>query len=89
MWLQKWMPNFKPEEDFPIAAVWILLPKLPFHMNTWQYIKQIVSSVSKPLEIDLTTKGRTRLSMAKVWVEIDLLKPQPESPLIMCEELPY
>ncbi|KAG5594364.1 hypothetical protein H5410_035596 [Solanum commersonii] len=48
-------------------------------MHTWQYIKQIVSSVSKPLEIDLATKGRTRLSMAKVRVEIDLLKPQHES----------
>ncbi|KAK4713216.1 hypothetical protein R3W88_019123 [Solanum pinnatisectum] len=69
MWLHKWTPNFKPEEYFPIAPVWVLLPKLPFHMHTWY----------KPLEIYLATKGRTRLSMAKVRVEIDLLKPQPES----------
>ncbi|KAH0633900.1 hypothetical protein KY284_036686 [Solanum tuberosum] len=79
MWLQKWTPNFKPEEDLPIAPVWVLLPKLPFHMHTWQYIKQIVSSVGTPLEMDQATKSRTRPSMAKVKVEIDLLKPQPES----------
>ncbi|WMV49351.1 hypothetical protein MTR67_042736 [Solanum verrucosum] len=79
MWLQKWTLDFKPEEDLPIAPVWILLPKLPFHMHTWQYIKQIVSSVGTPLEKDQATKSRTRPSMAKVRVEIDLLKPQPES----------
>ncbi|KAM3251581.1 hypothetical protein P3L10_005651 [Capsicum annuum] len=33
MWLQKWTPDFKPEEDLPIAPVWVLLPKLPFHMH--------------------------------------------------------
>lgn len=48
-------------------------------MHTWEYIKQIVSSVGTSLEMDLATKGRTRISMAKVRVEIDLLKPQSES----------
>ncbi|PHU15174.1 hypothetical protein BC332_16379 [Capsicum chinense] len=73
------MPNFKPVEDLSIAPVWVLLPKLPFHMHTWQYIKQIVSSVGTPLEIDQATRSRTRPNMAKVRVEIDLLKPQLES----------
>lgn len=79
MWLQKWSPNFKPEEDLLIALVWVLLPKLPFHMHTWHYVKQIVSSVGTPLEMDAVTRGKTRPSMAKVRVEIDLLKPQPDS----------
>ncbi|KAM3325429.1 hypothetical protein P3S67_000554 [Capsicum chacoense] len=79
MWLQKWMRDFKPEEDLPIAPVWVLLPKLPFHMHTWQYIKQIVSSVVTPFEMDQATRSRTRPSMAKVRVEIDMLKPQQES----------
>ncbi|PHU20923.1 hypothetical protein BC332_12074 [Capsicum chinense] len=39
MWLQKWLPDFKPEEDLPIAPLWVLLPKLPFHMHTWHYVK--------------------------------------------------
>ncbi|KAM3341889.1 hypothetical protein P3S68_026855 [Capsicum galapagoense] len=39
MWLQKWSPDFKPEEDLLIAPLWVLLPKLPFHMHTWHYVK--------------------------------------------------
>ncbi|OIT35442.1 hypothetical protein A4A49_24660 [Nicotiana attenuata] len=79
MWLQKWSPDFKPEEDLPIAPVWVLLPGLPFHMHTWNYVKQVVSTIGIPLEMDLATRGRTRPSMAKVRVEIDLLKDQPNS----------
>ncbi|OIT05152.1 hypothetical protein A4A49_54344 [Nicotiana attenuata] len=79
MWLQKWSPDFKPEEDLPVAPVWVLLPGLRFHMHTWQYVKQVVSSIGTPLEMDLATKGRTRSSMAKVRIEIDLLKQQSET----------
>lgn len=39
MWLQKWSPDFKLDEDLPIAPVWVLLFGLPFHMHTWHYIK--------------------------------------------------
>ncbi|XP_059295378.1 uncharacterized protein LOC132048698 [Lycium ferocissimum] len=79
MWLQKWSPDFKPEEDIPIAPVWVLLPKLPYHLHYWHYIKQIVQSIGTPLELDSATKGRTRPSMAKIRVEIDLLKPLPDA----------
>ncbi|OIS95869.1 hypothetical protein A4A49_51173 [Nicotiana attenuata] len=78
MWLQRWSPDFKPEEDLPIAPVLVLLHGLPFHMHTWHYVKQVVSEIGTPLEMDLATRGETRPSMAKVIVEIDLLKPQPE-----------
>ena len=26
MWLQKWTPDFKPNEDLPIAPVWSYFP---------------------------------------------------------------
>ncbi|XP_070041196.1 uncharacterized protein [Nicotiana tomentosiformis] len=79
MWLQKWSLDFKPEEDLPIAPVCVLLPGLPFHMHTWHYVKQVVSNVGTPLEMDMATRGITRPSMAKVRVEIDLLKPLLET----------
>ncbi|OIT26491.1 hypothetical protein A4A49_24679 [Nicotiana attenuata] len=79
MWLQKWSPDFKPEEDSPIAPVWVLLRGLPFNMHSWHYVKQILSSVGTPLTLDVATSGKTRPSMAKARVEIDLLKPQLES----------
>lgn len=79
MWFQKWTPDFKPEEDLPIVPVWVLLPRLPYHMHSWSYIQQIASTIGTPLELDATTKARTRPSMAKVRVEVDLLRSLPTS----------
>ncbi|OIS99039.1 hypothetical protein A4A49_20107 [Nicotiana attenuata] len=74
MWLQKWSPDFKPEEDSPIVPVWVLLSGLPFHCHTWYYVKKILAPVGVPLSMDLATDYRTRPGMAKVRVEIDLTK---------------
>lgn len=76
--------NFNPEEDLPIAPVWVLLPSLLFHMHTWHYVKQVVSEIGTPLEIDLATGQKTRPSKPKVRIKIDLLNPQPESVHIGC-----
>ncbi|KAK4723981.1 hypothetical protein R3W88_026760 [Solanum pinnatisectum] len=38
MWLQKWYPDFKLEEDLPVALAWVLLPSLPFHLHYWHYV---------------------------------------------------
>ncbi|XP_060182467.1 uncharacterized protein LOC132612161 [Lycium barbarum] len=75
MWLQKWTPNFKHDEDLPTVLVWALLPGLSFHLHNWHYIKQIISDAGIPLELDLATKNLNRPSMAKVRIEIDILKP--------------
>ncbi|XP_059289097.1 uncharacterized protein LOC132042593 [Lycium ferocissimum] len=75
IWLQKWTPSFKPEEDIPIVPVWVLLPGLPFHMHNWDYAKQIASVLGTPIELDAATKTMNRPSMAKIRVEIDLMKP--------------
>nr|XP_009777335.1 PREDICTED: stress response protein NST1-like [Nicotiana sylvestris] len=79
MWLQKWTPDFRREEDSPIAPIWVLLLGLPFHCHMWYYIKQILSPVGVPLSMDLATDYRTRLGMAKVRVEVNLTKPRLQS----------
>lgn len=79
MWLQKWSLDFKPEEDLPVAPAWALLPGLPYHLHNWHYIKELLSSVGTPLALDAATLGRTRPSMAKIRVEVDLLKPLPKT----------
>ncbi|XP_009801081.1 uncharacterized protein [Nicotiana sylvestris] len=86
MWLQKWSPDFKPEEDLPIAPAWVLIPGLPFHMHDWYYIKQLLSSVGRPLALDVATFGRTRPSMANMRVEVNLLKPLPDSVFVGQED---
>ncbi|OIT29172.1 hypothetical protein A4A49_22601 [Nicotiana attenuata] len=86
MWLQNWSPYFKPEEDLPIAPAWVLLPGLPFHMHDWHYIKQLLRFVGTPLALDAATLGRTRPSMAKIRVEVDLLKSLPDSVFVGQED---
>ncbi|KAM3360625.1 hypothetical protein P3S68_015479 [Capsicum galapagoense] len=34
MWLEKWTPDFNPEEDSPIVPIWVLLPWLQFHYHS-------------------------------------------------------
>ncbi|KAG5580583.1 hypothetical protein H5410_051210 [Solanum commersonii] len=78
MWLQKWSPDFKHDEALLIAPMWILLPEIPFHMHTWQYMRQIVASIGIPLGLDVATTDKTRPSLAKVCVEVNLLKKLPD-----------
>lgn len=59
----------------PIVPVWVNLPRLPFHLHTWHYVKQIVSEAGTPLEMDIATRGKPKPSMSKVRLEVDLLKP--------------
>lgn len=76
--LQMWSPNFKLNEDIPIVRVWVLLPGIPFHLHTCLLVKQIFSNAATPLTIDAATFGSTRPSMAKIRVEVDLLKNLPD-----------
>lgn len=84
----KWSPNFKLEEDSPIVPVWVLLLSLPFYFHTWHYVKQVLGPVGIPLSMDITTDYRTRPSMAKVRVEVDLTKPFLNSVWVRMEEEP-
>ncbi|XP_059289203.1 uncharacterized protein LOC132042694 [Lycium ferocissimum] len=86
MWLEKWTPNFRPDVDSPIVPAWVLLPSLPIHCHSWHYVKQIVDTIGTPLSMDLATENRTRPSMAKVRVEIDLTRPKIDSVWIGVED---
>ncbi|XP_060188384.1 uncharacterized protein LOC132617405 [Lycium barbarum] len=79
MWLEKWTPEFKPHKDSPVVLVWVLLPGLPFHLHSWNYIKQIVAPIGTPLMMDPATENRTRPSMAKVRVEVNLTETKINS----------
>ncbi|XP_059302160.1 uncharacterized protein LOC132054115 [Lycium ferocissimum] len=86
MWLEKWAPEFKPDEDSPIVPVWVLLPGLPFHLHTWNYVKQVVAAIGTPLTMDAATENRTRPSMAKVRVEVNLTKTKLTSIFVGTED---
>uniref|UniRef100_M1DDB9 Glycosyltransferase PglE n=2 Tax=Solanum tuberosum TaxID=4113 RepID=M1DDB9_SOLTU len=77
MRIQAWTHNFRPEEETPIVPIWVLLPGLPWHCFKKEFITPLLESVSKVLYLDTTSIKRTRASMAKVKVQVDLTKTRP------------
>ncbi|KAK6115103.1 hypothetical protein DH2020_007372 [Rehmannia glutinosa] len=70
----KWTPSFNPRTEAPLAQVWIRLPGLPIHFFDHNALFAISKIIGSPLQVDSPTTSRTRLSMARVCVELDLLK---------------
>ncbi|KAG5580328.1 hypothetical protein H5410_050955 [Solanum commersonii] len=81
-----WTPNFTPEEETPIVPIWILLPGLPWHCFKKEFITPLLSPIGKVLYLDTTSIKRTRASMAKVKVQVDLTKAIPRHVWIGLDE---
>ncbi|KAK6130862.1 hypothetical protein DH2020_035380 [Rehmannia glutinosa] len=74
----KWTPSFNPRLEAPLAPVWIRLPGLPIHFFDHNALFAISKILGTPLQVDSLTATRSRLSMARVCVELDLLKERIE-----------
>ncbi|KAH0641373.1 hypothetical protein KY285_037959 [Solanum tuberosum] len=74
MRIQAWTPEFTPEEETPIVPIWVALPELPWHCYNKVLLSTLLESIGKVLYLDSPTSQRTRGSMAKVRVQVDLTK---------------
>ncbi|KAI3465772.1 hypothetical protein Pfo_022435 [Paulownia fortunei] len=79
MRLFKWSPQFDPKVESAIVPVWIRLPELPAHLFEKPALKAIAELIGKPLRVDEPTANKTRLSVARIYVEIDLRNALKES----------
>lgn len=77
MRLQKWTPTFTPREETPIVPVWVTLPELPWHFYNKEFISALLSPVGKTLYLDTASIQKTRGSMAKVRLQINLTDELP------------
>ncbi|KAH0781483.1 hypothetical protein KY290_001081 [Solanum tuberosum] len=77
MRIQTWTQTVKPEEETPIVPVWIALPKLPWHCYSKEFVFILLQPIGKVLYFDSATVRKTRGSIAKVKVQIDLTKERP------------
>lgn len=59
-----------------IVPVWVLIHQLPWHLFKWKIISRLVSEVGVVVAPDQATYSKSRGNVAKVKVEIDLLKPK-------------
>ncbi|WMV13664.1 hypothetical protein MTR67_007049 [Solanum verrucosum] len=78
MKLQVWTPTFKPAEETPIVPIWITLPELPWNCQYMDILTPLLSPIGKALYLDSATMQKTRGSVAKVQVQIDLTKERPQ-----------
>ncbi|XP_060210522.1 uncharacterized protein LOC132637458 [Lycium barbarum] len=58
----KWDPWFDPEEETKIAIAWISFPSLPPNYFVKEAVFSLASAVGKPLQVDMATANKTRLS---------------------------
>ncbi|KAG5615511.1 hypothetical protein H5410_015335 [Solanum commersonii] len=75
--IQKWSPTFRPEEETPIVPIWIFLPELPWHCYHKDIFSALLSPIGKVLYLDTASIQKTRGSVARVKVQIDLTKERP------------
>ncbi|XP_027060814.2 uncharacterized protein [Coffea arabica] len=71
----RWTRDFHVHKESPLVPVWVNLPALPIHFFDKHSLFFILSPVGQPLFLDAATSAGTRPSVARVCVELDLLKP--------------
>lgn len=75
----KWTPKFKFEDESSITPVWVRLPDLPLHLYDKKSLFMIARILGNPVKIDEITADASRGSFARVCVDIDVLKPRPDT----------
>ncbi|KAG6487841.1 hypothetical protein ZIOFF_056577 [Zingiber officinale] len=70
----KWSLKFSYEAESSVVPVWIQFPDLPIYMFCKKGLFAAANIVGRPMKVDEATTDGSRLIMARVCVEIDLLK---------------
>ncbi|KAL0447278.1 UNVERIFIED_CONTAM: hypothetical protein Slati_1855700 [Sesamum latifolium] len=71
----KWTPTLTSATESSIVPIWVCLPKLPTHLFHNDALFAVASMIGTPLQIDDSTYNHSKLSKARVGIEIDLLNP--------------
>ncbi|KAL0318168.1 UNVERIFIED_CONTAM: hypothetical protein Scaly_2861100 [Sesamum calycinum] len=74
----KWTPTFTPAQESSIVPVWVCLPELPAHLFHKDALFAVANMIGTPLQIDDSTLNQSKLSKARIGIEIDLTKPLVE-----------
>ncbi|PKU59624.1 hypothetical protein MA16_Dca027806 [Dendrobium catenatum] len=78
MRILKWTPFFDIHEESPIIPIWIPFSNLRLHFFNPQVLHALGSVFGRPLQTDQATASRTRPSVARVLVEVDISKKHPK-----------
>ncbi|KAL0913651.1 hypothetical protein M5K25_017130 [Dendrobium thyrsiflorum] len=85
--LQKWSPRFRPQrENFSTVPIWFRILDLPLCCWNSEGISLIASKVGIPLAVDALTAQKTRLTYARVCVQVNNKSTYPETIPISIED---
>lgn len=73
----KWTPDFHANRESSIVPIWFKFPGLPVQFFNSDALSFLASLFDTPLRWDSATASFKRPSVARIQVEIDLLKPLP------------
>ncbi|XP_011083357.1 uncharacterized protein At4g02000-like [Sesamum indicum] len=71
----KWTPTLNPREESPTFPVWVHLSELPIQFFDREALFSIALLLGTPLKTDVSTATLVQPSVARVYVEINLLEP--------------
>ncbi|XP_019255012.1 PREDICTED: uncharacterized protein LOC109233580 [Nicotiana attenuata] len=86
MIMKHWSPYFDFAAEFLTdIPLWVRFPKLP--MNCWSgnSLSRIASTIGIPMFADECTAKQTRISYARILIEVNVTKPLPTSIPVMNE----
>ncbi|KAG8383975.1 hypothetical protein BUALT_Bualt04G0069700 [Buddleja alternifolia] len=70
----KWTLEFCPDEEPPVAPVWVNFPGLPAHFFDKKGLYTIAELIGRPLRVDESTISGLRPNVARACIEINLLE---------------
>lgn len=77
--LKPWVPGVRVNNYFDKIPIWIQLPELELDLWSTGNLSKVASYVRVPIATDACTVARTRLSFARVMVEVPLGGVLPDS----------
>ncbi|KAK4724359.1 hypothetical protein R3W88_027138 [Solanum pinnatisectum] len=82
--LKQWCPDFDFGSEF-LAEIplWVNFPKLPPNCLDGGSLSRIASAIGVPLFADECTTKQTRISYAKMLIEVNVTKPIPQQITVM------
>ncbi|KAL8527088.1 hypothetical protein ACS0TY_005095 [Phlomoides rotata] len=83
----KWTPTFNPMLESSLVPVWCDLPCLPAHLFNHSTLFYIGKMIGKPLQVDSATACCSRLSKARLCVEVDLREPRVHEVMLKIEDV--
>ena len=84
MFVAPWSPDFAPEEA-PLTSVVVPveLRNVPYLLFNNQSLSRLATAVGRPVSVAPETQRKEKFQVAKLYVEVDLLKPLPDT-IISC-----